>query len=118
MDIIIIKFTLYSYTTIPLYNYIIYNYIKSPHCSGLSNKFNLQRSRYSRLKWDVDKLKYEKLSKYKFKQPKYIVLGTPKKARKGPRMNLPRGTTNFYVQEYWDITLNTKVGKTSLRCNG
>ena len=33
-------------------------------------------------------------------------------------MNLPRATTNFYVQEYRDITLNTKLGKTSPRCNG
>ena len=27
------------------------------------------------------------------------------KARKGPRINLPMATTNFYVQEYRDITL-------------
>ena len=26
-------------------------------------------------------------------------------------MNLPRATTNFYFQEYRDITLNTKLGK-------
>ena len=26
-------------------------------------------------------------------------------------MNLPVAATNFYVQEYWYITLNTKIGK-------
>ena len=30
------------------------------------------------IKIDIDKLKYEKWSKYRFKQPKCIVLGTPK----------------------------------------
>ena len=35
----------------------------SPRCSGLSNNLNLQMSRYSRLKSDIDKLKYEKWSK-------------------------------------------------------
>ena len=58
-----------------------------------SNNLNLQRSRYSRLKWDIDKLKYEKWSKYRFKQPK------------------PTARTNFYVQEYRAITRNTKLGK-------
>ena len=31
----------------------------SPRCSGSSNNLNLQRSRYLRLKLDIDKLKYE-----------------------------------------------------------
>ena len=40
--------------------------------------------RYARLKRDI---KYEKWSKYRFKQPKCIVLGIPKKPGKGgPRM--------------------------------
>ena len=26
-------------------------------------------------------------------------------------MNFPRATTDFFVQEYWDITLNAKLGK-------
>ena len=30
---------------------------------------------------------------------------------KGPRMNFHITTTDFYVQEYRDITLNTKLGK-------
>ena len=37
--------------------------------------------------------------------------GEPSEARKDTRMNLPRETTNFYVQEYEDITLNTKLEK-------
>ena len=56
---------LYNYTTIPLYNYIKilqYNYMTSPRCSGSSNNLNLQRSRYSILKLDIDKPKYEKWS--------------------------------------------------------
>ena len=48
------------------------------------------KSRYSRLKWDVDKLKYEKWSKYRFKQPKSIVLGTPKKPEKGQEWTYPQ----------------------------
>ena len=44
-------------------------------------------------------------------KPKFIVLGTPKKPDKGPRMNLPTARTNFYVQEYQDITWNTNLGK-------
>ena len=35
----------------------------------------------------------------------------PLKAKKWPRMNLPMTRTNLYVQEYRDITLNTKLGK-------
>ena len=31
---------------------------------------------------DIDKLKYEKQSKYRFKQPKFRVWGTPKKPEK------------------------------------
>ena len=50
---------------------------------GSSNNVNLQRSRYGRLKWDIDKLKYEKLSKYRFTQPKCLVLGTPNEPEKG-----------------------------------
>ena len=38
--------------------------------SGSLNSVNLKRSRNTRLKWDIDKLKYEKWSKYRFKQPK------------------------------------------------
>ena len=52
-------------------------------------------------------LRDQKWLKYRFKQPKCIVI----KARKGPRMNLPTARTNFYVQEYRDITSNTKLGK-------
>ena len=40
-----------------------------------------------------------------------VEFGGPYKARKGTRMNLPMTTTNFYVQEYRDITLNAKLGK-------
>ena len=72
---------------------------------------NLQKSRYSRLKWDIDKLKYEKWSKYRFKQPKCIVLGNPKKPEKGQECCVLAARTNFYVQEYRDITWNTKLGK-------
>ena len=32
-------------------------------------------------------------------------------------MNFPRATTDFFVQEYWDITLNTKLGKTLTAAN-
>ena len=35
-------------------------------------------SRYARLKGDIDKLKYEKWSKYRFKQTKCRAWGTPK----------------------------------------
>ena len=35
--------------------------------------------------------------------------GDPYKARIGPRMNLPTARTNVYVQEYRDITWNTKL---------
>ena len=38
-------------------------------------------------------------------------LGDPRKARKGARMNLHIATTKYYIQEYRDITLNTKLGK-------
>ena len=65
---------------------------------------NLQMSRYSRLKIDIDKLKYEKWSKYRFKQPKCIVLG-PLKSQKRAK------NEEFYVQEYRDITWNKKLGK-------
>ena len=34
----------------------------------------------------------------------------PQEARKGSRMNLATARTNFYVQEYRDITY-TKLGK-------
>ena len=44
--------------------------------------------------------------------------GDHKKAKKGPRMNLPMARNNFYVQEYRDKTWNTKLGKTSPRCSG
>ena len=71
---------------------------------------NLQRSRYSRLKWDIDKLKYEKWSKYRFKQPKCIVMGTPKKPEKGQEWTRTQQEL-IYVQEYRDITGNTKLGK-------
>ena len=54
--------------------------------------------------------KYEKWPKYKFK-PENVEFGGPTKARKGPRKNLPRATTYFYVQEYRDINLNTKLGQ-------
>ena len=37
--------------------------LTSPHCSGSLN--NLQRPRYFRLKLVIDKLKYEKWSKYR-----------------------------------------------------
>ena len=45
----------------------------------------------------------------RFKQPKYIVLGTPKKPEKCQEWTYPR--TNFYAQEYRYITWNTKLGK-------
>ena len=35
----------------------------------------------------------------------------PLQSQKWPRMNLPRVTTNLYVEEYQDITLNTNLGK-------
>ena len=35
----------------------------------------------------------------------HVEFGGPLKARTGPIMNLPMTTTNFYVQEYQDITL-------------
>ena len=54
--------------------------------------------------------KSQKLSKYRLKTPKCRVRGTPK-SQKNAIMNLPRETTNLYVQEYRDITLNTKLGK-------
>ena len=37
--------------------------------------------------------------------------GDPSKARKGPKMKLPTGRTNFYVHEYRDITWNPKLWK-------
>ena len=52
-------------------------------------------SRYTRLKWDIYKLKNEKCSKYRFKQPKYIVLGTPKKPEKGQEWTYPRQEQTF-----------------------
>ena len=33
-------------------------------------------------------------------------------------MKLPRATTNFYVQEYRDITLYTKLGQASKQAHG
>ena len=62
----------------------------SPRCSSSSNNVNLQRSRYSRLKWDIDKLKYEKWSKYRFNKPKCIVMGPPKKPEKGQEWTYPQ----------------------------
>ena len=50
-----------------------------------------------------DRFSYKELSKYRLKPPKRIVQGTPKKTQ--------GKTTNFYVQEYRDITLNKKLGK-------
>ena len=38
----------------------------------------------------IDKLKYEKWSKYRFKQPKCIVLGTPKNPEKGQERTYPQ----------------------------
>ena len=35
----------------------------------------------------------------------------PLKAKKGWKINFLRATADFYVQEYWDITLNTKLAK-------
>ena len=40
-----------------------------------------------------------------------VEFGGPLKPRKWPRMNLPMDTTNFYVQQYRDITLNTNLRK-------
>ena len=57
---------------------------------GSSNNLNLQRSQYLRLKRNIDKLKYEKWSKYRFKQPKCIALGTPKKPEKGQELTYPQ----------------------------
>ena len=44
----------------------------SPRCSGSSNNMNLPRSRYARLTWDIDQIKYENVSS-----------GTPKRPEKG-----------------------------------
>ena len=41
--------------------------ITSPRRSGSLNNENLQRPRYVRLKWDIDKFKYEAWTKYRFK---------------------------------------------------
>ena len=38
-------------------------------------------------------------------------MGTPKKPENGQEFKLPMARTNFYVQEYRDRTLNTKLGK-------
>ena len=35
--------------------------------------------------------------------------GDPKKARKGPRMNIPTARTNFYVQRYWETESYEKL---------
>ena len=48
-----------------------------------------------RLKWDIDKLKYEKWSEYRSKEPKCIVLGTPKKPEKGQEWTYPRQVQTF-----------------------
>ena len=40
-----------------------------PSETSFSYEGYLQMSRYLRLTWDIDKLKYEKWSKYRFKQP-------------------------------------------------
>ena len=41
-----------------------------------------------------------------------VEFGGPIKSQKRAKnMKLHRATTNFYVQEYRDITLNTKLGK-------
>ena len=45
----------------------------------------------------------------KRKESENTHFGGPLKTIKGPQMNLPRATTNFPVQEYRDITLNTKL---------
>ena len=50
----------------------------SPRCSG-SSKVNFQ---YARLKLDIDKLKYGKWSKYRFKQSKCRVWGTLKNQKR------------------------------------
>ena len=49
--------------------------------------------------------------KIKFRSLKCRVQGVHKKPLKEPRMNFPRATTDFYVQEYWYISLNTKLGQ-------
>ena len=46
------------------------------------------------IKWDIEKLKYEKWSKYRFK-PRCIVLGTPKKPEKGQELTYPRQELTF-----------------------
>ena len=57
---------------------------KSEHFKGLSGLY--VQIFYKQM--DIDKLKYEKLSKYRFKQPKCIVLGTPKKPKEMPRVRV------------------------------
>ena len=54
----------------------------------------------------------KKLSKYILKPPKCRIGGTPENPEKAQRMNLSRPTTNFYVQEYRDITLKLGKGRT------
>ena len=40
-----------------------------------------------------------------------VEFGGHLKSKKRAKNELPRATTNFYVQEYRDITLNTNLGK-------
>ena len=53
--------------------------------------------------------------KIKIEQPKFIVLGTPKKPEKGQEWTYPPQELTFYVQEYRDITWNTKLGQIKTR---
>ena len=69
---------------------IIHHGWRKAHVEVRQTNLNLQRWRYSRLKWDIDKLISEKWSKYRFKQPKFIVLGSPKKPEKGQKWTYPR----------------------------
>ena len=58
---------------------------------------NLQKSRYARLKWVIDKRKYENGRNTDLNNQNVRVWGTLK-SQKGPRMNLSMTTINFYVE--------------------
>ena len=43
--------------------------LTSPRCSGSLKKREFTMVKIGEIKWDIDKLKYEKLSKYRIKPP-------------------------------------------------
>ena len=58
-------------------------------------QLEIQISGCARLKWDIDKLKYEKWAKYRFKQTKGIVLVTPIKPENDQEWTYPRQELTF-----------------------